>query len=69
VSNKHYNDVQKLSKDELTSKIRETEAGIFKARMQKATGQLKDTAQIWRSRKFLARLKTRMSQMIAASAK
>ena len=66
MSNKSFKEVQQLSRDEVLSKIRDTEAGLFSSRMQKATGQLKDTSSIWRSRKLLARLKTRLTQMSAA---
>ena len=63
MSNKKFKEIQQLSKDELSSKIRETEAALFKARMQRATGQLKDTSLLWRERKALARLKTRLTQV------
>jgi ribosomal protein L29 len=63
VSNKQFKEVQQLSKDELLTKVRDTEALLFKAKMQKATGQLKDTGSVWVSRKMLARLKTRLTQL------
>lgn len=63
MSNKNFKAVQQLSKDELVNKIRETEANLFKARMQRTTGQLKDTSLLWRERKALARLKTRLTQV------
>jgi ribosomal protein L29 len=63
VSNKQFKEVQQLSKDELLSKVRDTEALLFKAKMQKATGQLKDTGSVWVARKMLARLKTRLTQL------
>ncbi len=63
MSNKKFKEIQQLSKDELSSKIRESEAALFKARMQRATGQLKDTSLLWRERKALARLKTRLTQV------
>jgi len=63
VSNKQYKEVQQLSKDELLTKVRDTEALLFKAKMQKATGQLKDTGSVWVARKMLARLKTRLTQL------
>lgn len=63
MSNKQFKEVQQLSKDELLSKVRDTEALLFKAKMQKATGQLKDTGSVWVARKMLARLKTRLTQL------
>lgn len=63
MSNKQFKEVQQLSKDELLSKVRDTESLLFKAKMQKATGQLKDTGSVWVARKMLARLKTRLTQL------
>jgi len=65
VSNKQFKEVQQLSKDELVVKVRETEALLFRAKMQKATGQLKDTGSVWVARKMLARVKTRLTQIAA----
>lgn len=67
MATKRYNkEIKNLSKDELSTKIRETEAQLFKARIDRATGQLKNTASIWRMRKDVARMK--MLQTQAASA-
>jgi len=63
VSTKSFKEVKQLSKDEVVTRIREVEASLFKARMQRVTGQLKDTSLLWRERKVLARLKTRLTQM------
>jgi len=63
MSNSKFKEIQQLSKDELVNKIREAEASLFKARMQRTTGQLKDTSLLWRERKTLARLKTRLTQV------
>ncbi len=63
MSNKQFKEVQQLSKDELLTRVRDTEALLFKAKMQKATGQLKDTGSVWVARKMLARLKTRLTQL------
>lgn len=59
---KSLKDMKNLSKDELTTKIRETEAQLFQIRMKKVTGQLEDTASLWRMRKDLARYKTVQTQ-------
>ncbi len=66
MSNKQFKEVQQLSKEEVLAKVRETEGLLFQSRMQKATGQLKNTGAVWLARKSLARLKTRLSQLQAA---
>ena len=66
MATKRFKELKNLSKDELITKIRETEAHLFEARMKKATRQLTDTAMLWRMRKDLARLK--MLQGMAKSA-
>ncbi len=58
VSTKRFKEYKNLSQDELVTKAREIEAGLFQARMKRATGQLEDTASIWKMRKDLARVKT-----------
>lgn len=58
VSNKRFKELKNLSKDELAAKVRETEAELFQAKMKKMTGQLADSASIWRLRKQVARIKT-----------
>ncbi len=68
MATKSFKTLKNLSKDELTAKVRELEAGLFQVRMKKVTGQLEDTASIWRMRKDLARAKTLLSQ-VAAKAK
>ncbi len=55
---KSFKELKNLSKDELAGKVREFEESLFQARMKRATGQLQDTASIWRMRKDLARVKT-----------
>lgn len=62
MATKTFKEIKSLSKDELVSKARELEKEIFQARMQKATGQLANTAKIWRLRKDLARVKTLETQ-------
>ena len=58
VSTKRLKELKNLSKDELLAKVRETEAELFQVKMKKATGQLSDSAQVWRLRKDIARMKT-----------
>ncbi len=58
MSTKRFKELKNLSKDELAAKIRETEAELFQVKMKKMTGQLADSAQGWRLRKEVARMKT-----------
>lgn len=58
MSTKRFKELKNLSADELALKLREVDAEFFQTRMQKVTGQLKDTAKLWRLRKDMARMKT-----------
>jgi large subunit ribosomal protein L29 len=58
VATKHFKELKNLSADELKTRVRETEAQLFDAKMKQATGQLGNTASLWRMRKDIARLKT-----------
>ncbi len=62
MSTKRFRELKNLLKDELATKIRESELQLFHVRMKKATGQLEDTAMIWRLRKDLARMKMLVAQ-------
>ena len=64
MAKKSYKEVVGLSKDELSSKIRSSEAELFKVRMQHQTGQLKDTSMMTRMRKTIAQMKTRHTQIL-----
>lgn len=61
MASKRIKEFKDLSKDELISKIRLTEQGLFESRMKHKTGQLEDSAILWRLRKDLACLKTMFS--------
>jgi len=63
VATKRFKELKNLSKDELATKVRESEAQLFEIRMKKVTGQLEDTASIWRLRKDIARMKMLQSQV------
>lgn len=65
MSNKRFKEIKNLSADELNTKLRQVEADVFQIKMKKVTGQLADTANLWRVRKEIARLKTRQSQVQA----
>jgi large subunit ribosomal protein L29 len=67
VSTKRFKELKNLSKEELFSKIREIEAGLFQGRMKRAAGQLENTASLWVLRKDLARAKTLKTALERAS--
>jgi large subunit ribosomal protein L29 len=54
--------LKNLSANELVVKTRELEKTLFDTNMKKVTGQLADSAMIWRLRKDLARVKTLQTQ-------
>jgi large subunit ribosomal protein L29 len=54
--------LKNLSANELVVKTRELEKTLFDTNMKKVTGQLADSAMIWRLRKELARVKTLQTQ-------
>ena len=54
--------LKNLSANELVVKTRELEKNLFDTNMKKVTGQLADSATIWRLRKELARVKTLQTQ-------
>ncbi len=57
MATKRFKELKNLTKTELSSQIRETESQLFQAKMKQATGQLSDTAMLWRLRKDIARMK------------
>jgi large subunit ribosomal protein L29 len=62
MAKKPMKELKKLSASELVTKARDLEKGIFDTRIKKATGQLADSAMVWRLRKELARVKTLQTQ-------
>lgn len=61
MSTKSFKELKNLSKDELLTKIRQTEAELFKNRMSRVTGQLANVSLLWKQRKDVARMKTLLS--------
>lgn len=55
-------ELKNKSSTELSSKAKDLEVKLFKARFQKTTGQLADVSSIWRLRKELAQVKTLLTQ-------
>lgn len=58
-----------LSGGELLQAVQNAEHELFELKMKKATGQLENTASLWSKRKFLARLKTRVTMLEKDSVK
>ena len=69
MATKRFKELKNLSKDELVTKVREVEAEMFQVKMKKMTGQLTDTATLWRLRKDIARMKTLQSANAQSSGK
>ena len=51
-------EIRELTKEELGEKERELSQAFFNLRFQKATGQLGNTAMLWKTKRDLARVKT-----------
>ena len=51
-------EINKLTKDEMTSKINALKKDLFNFRFQKINGQVKSPAKVNETRKSIARLKT-----------
>lgn len=50
--------MKNMSQKELNQKLGEAQKALFESKIKLATGQLENTAMIWKTRKELARLKT-----------
>ena len=62
MAKKRFKEFRNLSKNELLAKERETTALLFESKMKKTTGQLENTASLWKIRKDLAWIKMLLSQ-------
>jgi len=62
VATKHLKELKNMSASELSAKIQQSEAELFQTKMKHVTGQLSDTASLWRLRKNIARMKTLLGQ-------
>ena len=58
MSTKSFKTMKALSKDELATKLRDSESNLFKARMQHRTRQLTDTSLLWRLKRDITWIKT-----------
>jgi large subunit ribosomal protein L29 len=62
VAKKKLEGLKNLSEKEMTQKIGDNRKALFEAKIKLATGQLENTAMIWKLRKEIARVKTFMAQ-------
>jgi len=65
VAKKKLEAIKNLSDKELKQKVLEAQKSLFESKIKLATGQLENTALIWKTRKEIARLKTFFTQKIA----
>lgn len=68
MATKQLKELKNLSAAELKTRVREVENQLFQTRMKQVTGQLTDTASLWKMRKQVARIKTLQSQQSKAKA-
>ncbi len=57
--------LRNLSSKEMNQKITDGRKALFEAKIKLATGQLENTAIIWKTRKEIARIKTFLTQKTA----
>jgi large subunit ribosomal protein L29 len=65
VAKKKLEGLKNLSVKEMAQKIADNRKVLFEAKIKLATGQLENTALIWKARKEIARIKTFMAQKAA----
>jgi large subunit ribosomal protein L29 len=58
--------IKNLTPKELNQKILEAQKTLFESKIKLTTGQLENTAMIWKTRKEIARLKTFLTQKSAS---
>jgi large subunit ribosomal protein L29 len=69
MATKKFKEMKELTVDELKSRLRTSESELFQTKIKHATGQLADTASIWRLRKDIARMKMLQGQKTQAQGK
>jgi large subunit ribosomal protein L29 len=62
VAKKKLEGLKNLSEKEMNQKISDNRKALFEAKIKLATGQLENTAMIWKLRKEIARVKTFLTQ-------
>lgn len=58
--------IKNLTPKEMNQKILEAQKNLFESKIKLSTGQLENTASIWKTRKEIARLKTFLTQKSAS---
>lgn len=62
MAKKKLESMKNMSVKELGQKLAENQKALFESKIKLSTGQLENTASIWKTRKEIARLKTFLSQ-------
>ncbi len=57
--------IKNFTAKELKQKLLDAQKALFEGRIKLATGQLENTAQLWKTRKEIARMKTFLTQKSA----
>ena len=65
MAKKKLESMKNMSEKELIQKVTESQKSLFESKIKLATGQLENTAMIWKARKEIARLKTFLTQKSA----
>jgi len=65
MAKKAFKELQKLSKDELSKKVRDAQLSLFQGKMKLATGQLENTSSLWVLRKTITRAQALLSKVSA----
>ncbi|MBS1959821.1 MAG: 50S ribosomal protein L29 [Bdellovibrionales bacterium] len=58
--------IKNLTTKEMNQKILDSQKSLFESKIKLSTGQLENTASIWKIRKEIARLKTFLTQKSAS---
>jgi len=62
MANKSIKELRNLTNEELVSRARTTEEKLFHEKLKMTTGQLENTANLWKMRKEFARIKMILSE-------
>ena len=58
--------LKNLTTKEMSQKILDAQKSLFESKIKLSTGQLENTASLWKTRKEIARLKTFLTQKSAS---
>jgi large subunit ribosomal protein L29 len=62
MAKKKLESIKNLSVKEIAQKLNDNQKALFESKIKLSTGQLENTASIWKIRKEIARLKTFLTQ-------